>query len=432
MNKIKIMVDARVLFHYYFTNGRYGGIPYVCINILKKLKEQSDFDITLVYGLEYRWNKKLKKIKNDGLFRNLKFICINNFTECENYKIFAKCHFANLSLLSIIKMTYYIFRYLLFKFLEFYFDFLCSDKKEIQNHHIYFSMYNAIPDKIKNIHKIKFIILYDTIELFEKDIFIRERYKVIPDSIDKNTYIFFISQNTRNDFFSVYKNDFNFAKTFVCYIASASNFIPDYDRNKLNKVLKRSVGSNINNRYVLSLSSSSPRKNVPFTVECFLKFIQKNNIDDLYFFLAGASSRMIKNAVQPVLQKFPDLNDKIVILGYIQDEDMNIILSNALFFVFLSKYEGFGMPPLEAMQAGTAVITGNNSSLPEVVGDAAISVDCEDENVIIKAFEDLYFNEDLRLSFITRGLEQSKLFSWDNTISMMKSAFSYSLGLNIS
>jgi glycosyltransferase involved in cell wall biosynthesis len=77
------------------------------------------------------------------------------------------------------------------------------------------------------------------------------------------------------------------------------------------------------------------------------------------------------------------------------------------------------MPPLEAMQAGTPVITSNNSSLPEVVGDAAIMIDYNSEEQCIRAFEDLYFNENLRKEYITKGLEQAKRFSWERTVDKM-------------
>jgi glycosyltransferase involved in cell wall biosynthesis len=96
-----------------------------------------------------------------------------------------------------------------------------------------------------------------------------------------------------------------------------------------------------------------------------------------------------------------------------------MLYSNSLFFTFLSQYEGFGMPPLEAMQAGTPVITSNNSSLPEVVGDAAISLTYNDEDAVIKAFEDFYFNEDLRKAYIAKGLERAKMFSWEKCVQKM-------------
>jgi glycosyltransferase involved in cell wall biosynthesis len=71
------------------------------------------------------------------------------------------------------------------------------------------------------------------------------------------------------------------------------------------------------------------------------------------------------------------------------------------------------------MQAGTPVICSNNSSLPEVVGDAAITITYNDENACIKAFEDLYFSEEMRKIYINRGIERAKLFSWEKTFNLM-------------
>jgi glycosyltransferase involved in cell wall biosynthesis len=106
----------------------------------------------------------------------------------------------------------------------------------------------------------------------------------------------------------------------------------------------------------------------------------------------------------------------------VDDADVNVLYSNSLFFAYISKYEGFGMPPLEAMQAGTPVITSNNSSLPEVVGDAAIMIDCESEEQCVKAFETLYYNENLREDYIKKGIERAKLFTWKKTVGKMSEA----------
>lgn len=117
--------------------------------------------------------------------------------------------------------------------------------------------------------------------------------------------------------------------------------------------------------------------------------------------------------------EFKNMNKYIITLGFIDDEDVNILYSNSLFFTFISLYEGFGMPPLEAMQAGVPVICANNSSLPEVVGDAAIMVNAENEKEIIEAFSKFYFNEELRNEYVEKGLARAKLFSWDKTVKIM-------------
>ncbi len=105
--------------------------------------------------------------------------------------------------------------------------------------------------------------------------------------------------------------------------------------------------------------------------------------------------------------------DKVRLLGYVADEDVNTLYSNSLFFTYVSLYEGFGMPPLEAMSAGVPVVTSNTSALPEVVGDAAITLDPTDKDAIIKAYEAFYFNPELREECIQKGLERAKMFSWD-------------------
>ena len=428
MKKIKVMFDITLILKSYFNNAKYAGLYYVSMNILRQLLLQKDFEITLVYGLEYKFSKKIKIIKKNEFFKYFKYTCLN-FTECLYYKAAIKEYFLKLSVLSFIKFFYNIYRYIFYKIYEFISEVLFNNHRILREDIIYFSPYNAIPGKIykyKNIKK--FIFLHDVIPLLdtipnETNKLSKEVFKIIIDSINKETYIFCNSQYTMNDFMNIIKNNVDTKKMNVCFIASSNNFYPDYDKIKLNFILKKYKKEPIDNNYILSLCSMCPRKNVPFTVECFLKFISKNNIDDLFFFLAGAPSEMIKDGIRPILQNFPEYNNKIVILGYIQDEDINIILSNALFFVYLSKYEGFGMPPLEAMQAGTPVITSNSSSLPEVVGDAGVLVNCEDENTVIKAYGSLYFNEELRNQYRKKGLEQAKMFSWEKTISIINKVF---------
>ena len=206
----------------------------------------------------------------------------------------------------------------------------------------------------------------------------------------------------------------------VIYHASSQEFNPNYDRTKLTETLiKYHVRHKDDNKYIFSFCTLEPRKNLIFTVRCFIEFIKKHHINDLYFYIGGAQWENFIGLLKEQINDFDEYRDKIVRLGYVDDEDVNTLYSNSLFFTYLSQYEGFGVPPLEAMQAGTPVITSNNSSLPEVVGDAAITIDYDSEEQCIKAFEDLYFNEDLRKSYIEKGLERGKLFSWEKTVNKM-------------
>jgi glycosyltransferase involved in cell wall biosynthesis len=102
-------------------------------------------------------------------------------------------------------------------------------------------------------------------------------------------------------------------------------------------------------------------------------------------------------------------------LGFVPFDTLRCFYETAAVFVFPSRYEGFGLPPLEAMACGTPVVTSNVSSLPEVVGDAAMLVNPENVFDIARGIRDVLLDETLRLGLIRRGREQAKRFSWEHT-----------------
>jgi glycosyltransferase involved in cell wall biosynthesis len=102
-------------------------------------------------------------------------------------------------------------------------------------------------------------------------------------------------------------------------------------------------------------------------------------------------------------------------LGFVPFETLRCFYESAAGFVFPSRYEGFGLPPLEAMACGTPVVTSNVSSLPEVVGDAAILVNPENVFDIARGIREVLLDEPLRAELIRRGREQAARFSWERT-----------------
>ncbi len=102
-------------------------------------------------------------------------------------------------------------------------------------------------------------------------------------------------------------------------------------------------------------------------------------------------------------------------LGFVPFETLRCFYESAAAFVFPSRYEGFGLPPLEAMACGTPVVTSNVSSLPEVVGDAAIQVNPENVFDIARGIKEVLLDEELRATLIRRGREQAARFSWNWT-----------------
>jgi glycosyltransferase involved in cell wall biosynthesis len=303
----------------------------------------------------------------------------------------------------------------------------------LENTDAFFSPNYAIPEEIIKHPRIKkFLMLHDTIPFLfpgyntESKIISR-----IIETLDRETFCFCNSECTKNDFLKYSGTVIDEQKLIVTYIAQAQNFKPLYNTEKLISVLnKYGVSHKHDGKYIFSFCTLEPRKNLVFTIKCFLKFIKKHSIDDLCFYLGGGQCSSFVLELEKSVGNFAEYKNKIVHMGYICDDDVNVLYSNSLFFTYISQYEGFGMPPLEAMSAGTPVITSNNSSIPEVVGNAAITIDYDSEEQCIKTFEDFYFNEDLRMQYIAKGIERAKLFSWEKTVNHITETISKAVWKN--
>jgi glycosyltransferase involved in cell wall biosynthesis len=166
-------------------------------------------------------------------------------------------------------------------------------------------------------------------------------------------------------------------------------------------------------RVVLYVGAEDPRKNVHFLINSFSKLKYKlQKVKLLKVGLpndVGVRGKLLKHIESLNLQK------DVIFTGYVSESELAKIYNAVDLFVFPSLYEGFGIPPLEAMACGTPVITSNTSSLPEVVGEAAITVDPYDVNKFAEEMYEALTNEGLREDMIKKGLERSKVFSWDNS-----------------
>ena len=182
-----------------------------------------------------------------------------------------------------------------------------------------------------------------------------------------------------------------------------------------NSVLKKhSIG---NKPYFLAVSSMNPNKNFIGIVNA-LNNIKDNHVDVVI--VGGTNNKVFKNENI----NFPSNVKKI---GYINDNELKSLYENALGFLYPSLYEGFGLPPLEAMALGCPVIVSNRSSLPEVCGDAALYCDPKDSVDISDKMKLLINDTDLRLSLEKKGLERSKLYSWakaaEQTLDIIKGIY---------
>lgn len=176
------------------------------------------------------------------------------------------------------------------------------------------------------------------------------------------------------------------------------------------------------NKFVLFVGTLEPRKNIPNLIKAFAMLKRT----DYQLVIAGKKGWKYADIFKLVEDR--GLNDRIRFIGYIGDEELPELYSAADLFVYPSLYEGFGLPPLEAMACGTPVIVSNRSSLPEVVGDAGILVDPEEIDDIAGAMERLLQKTSLREELSGRGLQQAGKFSWQRcareTMSLYKEIYS--------
>ncbi|MBV8476123.1 MAG: glycosyltransferase family 4 protein, partial [Acidobacteria bacterium] len=169
--------------------------------------------------------------------------------------------------------------------------------------------------------------------------------------------------------------------------------------------------------FVLYAGRISPHKNLVRIIEAFSALKAALEKDALY-----PDLKLI--IIGDELSKHPDLRRTVVksgvqnevrFLGFVPIEVLRIFYDEAKVFVFPSLYEGFGLPPLEAMAHGTPVVTSNTSSLPEVVGTAAVLVNPENVFEIMRALHRVLTDQELREKMKQRSSEQSKRFSWDSS-----------------
>lgn len=165
------------------------------------------------------------------------------------------------------------------------------------------------------------------------------------------------------------------------------------------------------NYYVLSLGSMEPRKNLGRLL-CAWESIYRRLPEDVWLVVSGAKGKSMVFQDVPELKMLPP---RVFLTGHVSDELLPSLYAGAIAFAYPSVYEGFGLPPLEAMASGVPVLTGNRASLPEVVGDAGIMVDPYDVDAIADGLSRLIEDGSLRSQLRAKGLEQARMFSWDKT-----------------
>ncbi|GEQ20893.1 hypothetical protein CBU02nite_13990 [Clostridium butyricum] len=208
-------------------------------------------------------------------------------------------------------------------------------------------------------------------------------------------------------------------------------FYPNIDKNKVaviyngfNNFSKEKINENnisqkiksIDKQYILTVSTISPRKNIDGLIKSFNSI--KNNIKE-NLVIAGNNGWMYEEIYK--LVKELKLNDRIIFTGKINDDELKYLYKNAKLFTYLSFYEGFGLPPLEAMSYGIPCVVSNITSMPEVVEESAIKVDPRNINNISHSIVELLNNESFEI--VQKGYNQIGKFSWEKCAKEMDNIY---------
>ena len=267
---------------------------------------------------------------------------------------------------------------------------------------------------------VRFLTVHDLIplkfpELFDPAIALTQQQTLA--QLTRRDWIICNSQNTRNDLLD-FCDTVNPDHVVVTPLAAAAHFTRCTDAHQIEQV-RRKLNIPRDAKYFLSVCTLEPRKNLRHLVSVFEQIL--NRLDkDTYLVLVGAKGWKIDSLIQYLAKSG---NQNILTPGKVDEEDLAPLYSDAIAFVYPSLYEGFGLPPLEAMQCGTPVICSDNSSLPEVVGDAGILVDAEQSVQLGDAMTRIYADHQLRRSLSAAGMERAQRFSWQQCGQMTVNAY---------
>lgn len=218
-----------------------------------------------------------------------------------------------------------------------------------------------------------------------------------------------LSDYARNDIIASYH--LSPENVSVIPLAAPAHFRPVKDEGELQRV-RQTYG--IEGDYILSVGAIQPRKNLSRLVAAYSRLRRaRPEVKLPQLVLVGKCAWLYDETLRTI--KELEVSNSVILTGYVPEADLPTLYSGALCFVYPSYFEGFGLPPLEAMKCGAPVIVGNKTSLPEVVGDAGLLVDPFEVDEIASAIQQVITNADLRAQLRVKGLERAKLFDWQET-----------------
>jgi glycosyltransferase involved in cell wall biosynthesis len=231
---------------------------------------------------------------------------------------------------------------------------------------------------------------------------------LIPPSIKKADAIITVSQHSRYAIQNIFGTDAS--KISIIYNGGSIQRIPPVINTYAG------VREALKQDYILYLGSLQPRKNIPTALKAFAEYLTTHPESNLHFVIAGGKGYNYDTQIDAVIAEY-EIADKVIFVGFITNDEKTVLLRQAKAFIFLSLYEGFGIPIIEAMSLNTPIISSNTSCLPEIVGDAGVLVDPYDIEAITKAITFFVHNPLFSKEYKDKGLERAKMFTWEKMAS---------------
>ncbi|MCF8236757.1 MAG: glycosyltransferase [Saprospiraceae bacterium] len=239
----------------------------------------------------------------------------------------------------------------------------------------------------------------ENIDLAEKGMdFIRE----------KASAVIAVSECTRQDLIQVYGIQADRIHT-VYEAANGDRFRPQQNEEEWNEIRHRyglPLGS-----YLISLSTLEPRKNLKHVIQAFLSLAKDPRYADVYLVICGRRGWKLEDLADARAPGF----DRIIFTGHVLDDDLPLLYHHALALCYVAYYEGFGLPPLEAMRCQTPVIYGQNSAMPEIIAQGGLPADPSQPEDIARCMARVVDDASLRQELGQKALERSWYFSWLKT-----------------
>ncbi len=240
-----------------------------------------------------------------------------------------------------------------------------------------------------------------------------ERF-TLKHALKNSSKIFVVSENTKNDLI----NRFHLPKSMMAEVPCAPNelYRNEFDQKQAEHISKK---YKLPKHFILGVGTLEPRKNFATLIKSYV--IIKRRFPDYKLVIVGKCGWRF-HQLQRLVQEYK-MEDDVLFLGYVRDHELHYIYHSAEVFVFPSLYEGFGIPPLEAMASGCPVVSSNTSSLPEVVGDAGLLIEPRNSVKIADAIISILENPNVRNMLIERGFKRSQHFNWAHSARLALQAF---------